>query len=748
MTRIILVIVLLVVSSNIWSQNIVIVEDETGDPVAQAKVSVISYIDSTQVENTISDWNGKSRFYSKFEEKVYVKIYALGYYPFTDTLWLQSTNKFSLIKLQQIEEMVVTAQLKATSLEKAVQKIDVITAEQIQKSGAVNLSEILVYKTNIRISQDNILGSSMEIGGATGQNIKILIDGVPVIGRQNGNIDLSQVNLNNVERIEIIEGPLSVNYGTNALAGTINIITKKKTSQGVEIILAPFYESSGVYNLNGTVSFSKGKNSLSINGGRNYFDGWSANDPFIEFPKERLADSNRVKTWKPKEQYFGNVRYDFRMKNWQSSISGSYFHEEIMNRGMPKAPYYETAFDDYYNTQRLDVSFVNDFTIRKSKLKLLLAHNFFKRKKNTYIIDLTSLDQLLSESNGSQDTSRFDNTMARMEFISRLHKKLDYQIGVDLYNYTGWGRRIESGEQDMGDYAGFITLDWKITDSLIVKPGLRYAYNTNFESPLIPSLNLLYRVKRISVRGSVARGFRAPSMKEMYLDFVDVNHDITGNPNLKPESSWNYSLNLNWIKSMKSNGMYKMEWNGSYNEIENLISLAVKEDGSYSYVNIGEFSSISNRLKFVFRQQRLRLTLDLAYIGRFNYLSNSTSTSNYLFSPEIGVNSEFDIIKKRLSFNTFYKFNGRLQTYSLNSNDEVVESRQDGFNILDVSFSSQLLKDRNLVLTIGAKNVLNVQTVNVTGQVQAIHSSAGNFNVGKGTSIFFSMIYKLKLKKN
>merc|ERR1711965_356759 len=97
---------------------------------------------------------------------------------------------------------------------------------------AVTLKDVLVNQNNIRVAQDNVLGSSMSLQGMSGQNIKILIDGIPVIGRLNGNIDISQINLNTIERIEIIEGPLSVNYGTDALAGTINLISQKNKKNG------------------------------------------------------------------------------------------------------------------------------------------------------------------------------------------------------------------------------------------------------------------------------------------------------------------------------------------------------------------------------------------------------------------------------------------------------------------------------------------------------------------------------------
>ncbi|MBL7890439.1 MAG: TonB-dependent receptor plug domain-containing protein, partial [Bacteroidia bacterium] len=113
-----------------------------------------------------------------------------------------------------LNEVVVTAQYAPNSPEKAVHKIKIIDNKKIQSMAAQNLKDVLSNELNIRLSQDNILGSSMNLQGISGQNIKILVDGVPLTGRLNGNIDLSQINMNNVERIEIVEGPLSVNFGT------------------------------------------------------------------------------------------------------------------------------------------------------------------------------------------------------------------------------------------------------------------------------------------------------------------------------------------------------------------------------------------------------------------------------------------------------------------------------------------------------------------------------------------------------
>ena len=130
-----------------------------------------------------------------------------------------------------LNEVVITGQLKEVRAENAVHDIKIITAEIIESGLFSDLSQLLIFDNNIKISNDNILGPALSFQGLSGQNVKILIDGVSVIGRLNGNIDISQVNLNNIERIEIVEGPLSVDLGSDALAGTINIITKKGESR-------------------------------------------------------------------------------------------------------------------------------------------------------------------------------------------------------------------------------------------------------------------------------------------------------------------------------------------------------------------------------------------------------------------------------------------------------------------------------------------------------------------------------------
>lgn len=726
--------------TNVFGQTIISVTNNSGEKIPSVKLEAQNITKPEDQIRLISNTNGEFSIPTSTEEFA-IKISAFGYDIFYDTLSFEINRTITLVTTQNIEEMCVTAQYQPTSVENAVQKITIIGENQIKESGSNNLADILTYQTGIRLSQDNILGSSMDLGGISGQNVKILIDGVPIIGRQNGNLDLSQINLNNVERIEIVEGPLSVNYGTDALAGTINIITKKTREKGITVEINPYYETIGNYNLSGSVSFQLSKHSIAVDGGRNYFDGWSSQDQFVEFPKERLADTNRVKTWKPKEQYFAGLRYQFATEKFNFAISGKYFDEMIFNRGMPTAPYYENAFDDNYHTKRIDGSITAINTFKKGNLNTLLAYNDYKRIKNTYYVDLTTLNKVLAQTEGAQDTSKFEQFTGRLIYSSNILKSIEYQIGADINYSNGKGVRIANGHQAIGDYAGFLSVEWKIKKVFVIKPGVRYAYNTVYKSPVIPSLNLLYRVKKFSFRASAARGFRSPDLKELYMDFVDINHNITGNPNLLAENSWNYSFFANWIKSTTKNGMFKIEYGAYYNDITNLITLGITADNSYSYINIGDYSTIGQQLSFNFKTDKLNVNLSSTYIGRYNPESETRDVKQYSFSPEIGAKVNYSFWKNRLHANVFYKFSGQLQNFYIDENDEVSTSSQSSYNILDASMTVDLFQKKQLSITLGAKNILNVQQVNITGQTGGVHSSTSNMNAGRGTSVFISLRY-------
>lgn len=732
------------------AQELVVLQKNSKKPVAHAHIVCRNIV--TQTDHVFeTDTTGIVILPAALdaEKPLLITIVAAGYASFTDTIRDQQNRIFYLSEVRRaFDEVVVTAQYAPGSPEKAVHKIKVIDAEKIAAMNAQNLRDVLTNELNIRLSQDNVLGSGLSLQGISGQNVKILVDGVPVNGRLNGNIDVSQINMNNVERIEIVEGPLSVSYGTDALAGTINIITKKKQAETFSASSANYYESSGQYNFTGRIGLSKAKNTIVISGGRNYFDGWRTDDDVFHFEKERVADSLRYKNWKPKEQFFGTLFYSRFIKNIKLGYTGDYFCEQVANRGLPRAPYAETAFDDYYTTGRLNNSVSATGQLNKNVyLNTLIAYNQYHRIKNTYYKDLTTLEQVLTETPGDQDTTRYANITARGSIAStRDSAKLNYEIGYDINHETAFGLRIENGKQTIGDYALFTSAEYSPLKKITIRPGLRAMYNSGYKAPLVPSLHFRYAFNKThTLRFSYARGFRAPSVKELYFFFVDINHNITGNPELLAEQSDNLNLSVSY-GAQKGKCYWKTEHTFFYTQIANQITLAQADGMQYTYFNLEQFRSFGVQLQTEMRWTYFTFAAGAAFIGRYNQLSEEYDAETYVYTPEGKCNLQYAWDKQQMQFSLFYKYTGKLPSFGLDANNGIYKTTLGDYHTADVTVSRNFLEKR-LSLAIGSKNLFDVK--NVPGVISggAHTSGAGSVAVGMGRTYFVSLHIKLDSKK-
>ena len=350
---------------------------------------------------------------------------------------------------------------------------------------------------NMQISRDGVLGSQVNLQGLGGNNVKVMIDGVPVIGRLDGNLDLSQINMNNIERIEIVEGPLSAIYGSNALAGVINLITKQNQKNSVEAFVNTYYESIGTYNVDALVGYKKNKHFVQLSGGRYFFDGWNPNE------------YDRDVSWNPKEQYFAGLNYVVRSeKDWFHKFKGNYFQDKILNRYDP-AGAIPVAFDDWYYTKRIDGNYSIIGKINENlSFNSTNAYNNYNRIKNKYQKNLTSLDSNLvpdSEYDDNQDTTIANQWMTRT-FISyqKPEQRFGIQAGTDINIENGKGGRFSEEDGSsivIADIAFFASINIKINEKLNLQPALRYAYNSQFKVLPTPSLQFKYAVtERLTYR--------------------------------------------------------------------------------------------------------------------------------------------------------------------------------------------------------------------------------------------------------
>ncbi len=702
-------------------------------PSAHVTFKCLEGEDVGQKQNSITDLDGVVN--NPYNTHTLIEISSMGYETLTDTLnGLQTKNYYLKEDEINLNQVVITAQYLPNNPDKIVHKIRIIDAKQIKMRAANNLGDALATEMNMRISRDNILGSSLSIQGLSGQNVKILIDGVPQIGRVGGNIDLDQINLQNIERIEIVEGPLSVDYGTNALAGAINLITKKNQADKWLGNISSYAESTGQINVNAEASYKKESNRYAFSGGRNYFNGWTP----------EAADTSRFKQWKPKEQYFARAQYNYEYRKLRFHFAGDYYQDKITNRGMPRSPYFETAFDDYYRTYRNNYTInLTDEVAKHRNVNLTFAYNRYKRIKNTYFKNLVTLEENLSPNTTDQDTSKFSAFVARGTYnTTKPDRLVNYEFGYDVFLEIGNSWRLKGNEQEISDYAFFASAEIKPSDNLTIRPGMRKSYNTVYQSPFIPSVNIRYKLsKGLSMRTSYARGFRAPSLKDLYFDFVDSNHNIQGNPNLLAENSNNLQLSVSQKNSTKK-GFFKLEGMLFYNNVNNLIDLVRIDGTEYTYKNIGNYQTLGGQLNANYNLERVSLAVGANFTGTKNLLSESTEKLPFNFSPEIRTQVSYNIPNINTQVALFYKYNGKYTDVYLAEDDILQEEYIASYHTLDLTTSTTLFKDR-LTVSLGGKNLFNVTNVNAFTQGDPHAGSSDSVPLNWGATFFAKMSFNV-----
>ncbi len=321
-----------------------------------------------------------------------------------------------------------------------------------------------------------------------------------------------------------------------------------------------------------------------------------------------------------------------------------------------------------------------------------------------------------------------------------------FELGYDFNFERSAGRRILENRQAIGDYALYATAEIQATERLLLRPGIRYSYNTDYQSPVTPSLNVKYNVKDHTFRASYASGFRAPSLKELYFEFVDVNHNIFGNPELQAEQSHNFSSSYLWSKRYDKM-LVTINQSVFYNHIFNLISLGlVPGTVEYSYINIGLFKSTGMRGDLSINTTKLSALIGWSYIGRYNRISEFSEVEPFSYSPELRSQITYNLPKFNTKAAVFWKYTGRTPSYNIDGDGKIQLGFVEDYHTLDVTITKSFPR-QGITWSFGGKNLMNVQNVGVSGGASGggAHSSGGNaIAMNWGRSVFCSIKYDLK----
>ena len=715
--------------SNIYSQTIKLVDNETKDFVSGALVKLyqinnnfVSISDNKFKKRQYSDKNGIVNFdvISPFR----LNISHISYETLDTIIQLHTDTILLSIKKSKtpLNEVVVTAQIGEESVYKSVNSFILLSKKKIQENASNNLVDLLNTQALFDIQVDPALGSSLSIQGMDGNNVNILVDGIPVLGRKGGQIDLSQINLSNVDRVEILKGPAAVSYGTNSTGGVINLITNANIGDLVSI--NSYFESIGLSQYDISVKKNvKGQN-FQFNLGSYDFSGYG-------------ADSLRSKEWNPKKQKFGDVFWSKKIGNNKLELKSSIFEEEIIDLGNENFPPFNgTAIDNYYSTFRnynyLKFNKFSDFY----NLNGLLSYSVTKFNKNQYNVDLisNSLEQTLDADYNSEDF--FRSVYSRLEYNRFSSDVYKVQIGLDFNFEEVKGAKIQGGHANFFEQSLFFQSNMKITNNLNTQLGIRFPYHSIYSAPIIPSFYLKYDFSpKLSIRSSYARGFRAPSIKELFLEFVDFNHNIIGNSNLESEKSHALQTSFSYIPFKQNEKYLSLNVEFYLNELENKIGLAqIQNTSGYTYYNIDESRYYGFNLK---------LKSQLLEKNTFEFMWNRYIVENNIIEykkPKQNLSASYSYFmeENKFGFNLNWKLKSKSEYERFNESGELVAFFQDSYHLLNANFSKGFNKI-NTSIKFGLKNILDIERID-SGIQDGVHDGSESL-ISWGRTSFISIIY-------
>ncbi len=709
--------------------------------------------------------------------KVYKnKLLFLSFIICSNLLISQEIKKDS-IQSNKLDEVVVTGQYSKQSVKKSVFDVTIINRKTIEQNAANNLADILNQYLNIHIVANAQEGKSqVSLFGLDGQYFKILQDGIPMVSDEGlgNNIDLTQIDLEDVKQIEIVEGSMGVSYGANAVSGIINIITK--TSSKDKWNISTFLQEETVgdeYEW-----WNKGRHIQNIKIAHNINDNFYTSVNFIRndfsgFFGERkgenhfINDDLRGHEWLPKEQTTtrGILRYTKNDFNVTYKVS---FFKELLNR------YDAHVSTQVYNpeTEVFDILAEDDNDFSSNRITHDLIINGKLKNKINYTISSAYQEQVkefrrvtYDLHTRESDRDDYQKYLSRKTYFSKatlsnffINKPYNLEVGLEYNLDDGFFSAVASSintvdaDEKISNIDGFLSAEYNVNKNLLFRPGFRYSIQSKFENQFAYSLSTRYLLKNnFELRNVIGSSYRIPNFNELFTFFVDANHNVTGNENLIPEKSFSVFTHLKKTTYFKNETKLVNKLKLGYINVSDRIDLAVVATTpqlAFKYINIDRFKSINfsseNTLKF----KNLNIQLGATLAGISQVYSNEFEEEEDEFLYNFQLNSTIAYLFKKINttFAFTYKFNGEQFRYVIDNENNFVIEELESFSWSDVSIKKSFFKNK-IETTLGARNLFNVtalasSSINSNG----IHSSnSNNTLIGYGTSYFFKLKYNLNI---
>lgn len=436
----------------------------------------------------------------------------------------------------RLEEVVVTGTIPSVNLKIVPMSITIVEQQQIKNRIEPSLLPLLTEQVpGLFITQRGVMGYGVSggsagtmsirgVGGAPTAGVLILIDGHPQYMGLMGHPLADSYQSAMTERVEVVRGPASVLYGSNAMGGVINIITKKQKSDGLHQSSRIMYGSYNTLNIDLSSQYRKNKLYANIDLGLNKSDGHREN---MDFSQKNM---------------YAKIGYDIN-KNWTAFTDLNISKTNSSNPGTVALP----LNDNDANVTRGVTSIATENKYNKTSGIIKFFYNFGSHHINDGYIDG---DQPLPYRFRSNDDMMGFSINQSYSFFAgnKTTAGFDYQ----KFGGKAWNKFVdESDNVDLANIhlhtlASFANIQQSFIDNkLTLNGGIRLDYHEKNGSKLIPQFGISYiPTSTSSLKAIVSRGFRNPTIREMYM-FPPQN------PDLKPESLMNYEISA--IQSLIDN---------------------------------------------------------------------------------------------------------------------------------------------------------------------------------------------------
>lgn len=411
-----------------------------------------------------------------------------------------------------LDAIVVTASRRAQRLADVAVETSLLDSAVLRRSGAPDLAAVLSEQSGFQPDGGIPAGAGVQLRGFDSRRVLVLLDGQPLVGRVNGNFDLSRLPVSMVERVEVVKGPQSTLYGSDALGGVVNIITRRAEVPGWSAGVATSAGSRGRLEGSGNLAWRRGDVGATVDAGARTLDlaPGVAGDAGTY---ARRGNGTATLTWDASARTRATASL-LAVREAQRYRTGQLYH-----------------FAD--NTQ-LAGRFGAERTQRWGRVSAALHGTSFAHLSRASTLDAPV----------SRDGERDQQSLWQGEVVANAAwGDLALDGGLQLRREGITADRVLERRRDVSSAEPFAQLTvtrggWSLV------PGLRLTFSDQWGRFAAPRLAAMWRpTPQLALRAGVGRGFRAPDFKELYLDFVNsaAGYAVQGNPDLRPERSTSLS---------------------------------------------------------------------------------------------------------------------------------------------------------------------------------------------------------------